>query len=314
MIRRFKALPPVIKGILLALLATLGMANVYVFSKAAMLEVSYWQFQFWWFVFAMIWMSIYMSFTGMFKLIPALEKRSRNSLIVIGFLELGSASGFFMAIRMLENPTVVSFLFNMTPIFVTLLGIRFLNERFNAIEAIGIVLTLTGVLMITYTRNTGLADLFNKGTGLILVSSLMQSVSLILAKTRIKSIHPGILTLNRIVFLLFFAVIVILIKDVPLKVSNKALLNMMAGSLLGPFLSGLASYGALHYIEASRSMIIQSMRSLFVLVGSMVYLQILPVGLQLAGGLITIGGVVIMTWGKIKEGRKKPAPVNRIPD
>jgi len=304
MIKYFKGFPPVIKGITLALLATLGMANVYVFSKAAMLEVSYWQFQFWWFVFAMLWMAIFMLFTGMFKLIPQLSKKSRIILLIIGFLELGAASGFFMAIRMLENPTVVSFLFNMTPIFVTLLGIKFLNDRFNAIEAIGIIMTLTGVIMITYTRTTGLAELFNKGTGLILVSSLMQSISLILAKTRIKSIHPGILTLNRIVFLLLVAVIVVVIKDVPLRVPNSALFNMMAGSLLGPFLSGLASYGALHYIEASRSMIIQSTRSLFVLVGSMVYLQILPGIFQLIGGLISILGVIVMTWGKMKKGRK----------
>ncbi|MFZ5940405.1 MAG: DMT family transporter [Bacteroidota bacterium] len=300
---RLLSLPPAVKGIMLALLATLGMANVYVFSKAAMLEVSYWQFQFWWFAFAMTWITVFMVLTGMYRKIPALSRTARYSLVIIGFLELGAASTFFLAIRLMENPTVVSFLFNLSPIFVTLLGIRFLKERFNTVEAFGILLTLTGVILITYTRNTGLADLFNKGTGLILVSSLMQSSSLILAKARIRSIHPGILTTNRIVFLLIFAIIMVVIRKVPLQVPSGALFNMMAGSLLGPFLSGLASYGALHYIEASRSMIIQSTRSLFVLVGSMVYLQILPGWMQLSGGLITIGGVVIMTWGKMREGR-----------
>jgi len=303
MIKRFSGFPPTIRGIILALLATVGMANVYVFSKAAMLEVSYWQFQFWWFVFAMLWISLFMGFTGMYKKIPQLDRQARISLVIIGFLELGAATMFFLAIRMMENPTVVSFLYNMTPIFVTLLGIRFLKERFNTIEAFGILLTLTGVILITYTRTTGLSELFNRGTGLILASSLMQSSSIILAKKRIRSIHPGILTANRIVFLLVFTLIMITIRQVPLRVPSSALFNMMAGSLLGPFLSGLASYGALHYIEASRSMIIQSTRSLFVLAGSMIYLQILPAWLQLIGGLITIGGVVIMTWGKMREGR-----------
>ena len=75
---------------------------------------------------------------------------------------------------------------------------------------------------------------------------------------------------------------------------------MAVGSMLGPFLTGFAQYSSLRYIEASRTMIIQSTRSLFVLVGSMIYLSILPEKLQVIGGLITIVGVVVMTWGKMK--------------
>ena len=37
----FSRINPTVKGITLAFMATLGMANVYVFSKAAFLEVSY---------------------------------------------------------------------------------------------------------------------------------------------------------------------------------------------------------------------------------------------------------------------------------
>jgi hypothetical protein len=33
----------------------------------------------------------------------------------------------------------------------------------------------------------------------------------------------------------------------------------------------------------------------------MLYLSILPERLQLIGGLITIAGVIIMTWGKMKK-------------
>ena len=59
-------------------------------------------------------------------------------------------------------------------------------------------------------------------------------------------------------------------------------------------------------------MIIQATRSLFVLVGSMIYLSILPEMLQLIGGLITIVGVIVMTWGKMRVQHKKrqePEPV-----
>ena len=82
-------------------------------------------------------------------------------------------------------------------------------------------------------------------------------------------------------------------------------MNLAIGSLLGPFLTGFAQYSALRFIEASRTMIIQTTRSLFVLVGSMIYLSILPEPIQLTGGLITILGVIVMIWGKMKYKQKR---------
>jgi len=296
----FPNLNPTVKGIVLALIATLGMANVYVFSKAALLEVNYFQFQFYWFGFAMIWIVPFLFITGLIRKIPALSRASNFTLLLIGVLELGAASMLFLSIQLAENPTTISFLSNLTPIFVTILGIRFLGDRFNVVEAIGIILTIGGVILITYTRDTTIKEFFGKGSGWILVSSIFSSVSIVIAKSRIKDIHPGILTLNRVVYLFVFASIAMIVRQESFVISGRAAFNMGVGSLLGPFLTGFAQYSSLKYIEASRTMIIQSTRSLFVLVGSMIYLSILPELLQLIGGLITIVGVIVMTWGKMK--------------
>ena len=300
----FPRLHPTVKGITLAFIATLGMANVYVFSKAALLEVNYYQFQFYWFGFALLWILPFLILTGMIKKIPGLSRASNITLLIIGLLELGAASLMFLAIQLAENPTTISFLSNLTPIFVTILGIRFLGERFNTVEAIGIILTIGGVILITYTRDTSIAEFFGKGSGWILVSSVFSSISIVTAKSRIKDIHPGILTLNRVVFLFAFAVAAMIIRRESLTIPGSATLNLAIGSLMGPFLTGLAQYSALKYIEASRTMIIQATRSLFVLAGSMIYLSILPEMLQLVGGLVTIVGVIVMTWGKMKFKKK----------
>lgn len=298
---------PTLKGIILAFLATLGMANVYVFSKAALLEVNFFQFQFYWFGFALIWIMPFLMITGMIKKIPQLSRSSKISLFIIGLLELSAASLLFLSIQLAENPTVISFLSNLTPIFVTLLGIKFLGERFNLFEAIGIILTIGGVILITYTRDTSIKDFFGQGSGWILVSSIFSSISIVTAKSRIKDIHPGILTLNRVVFLFGAAIVAVIVRQENMVVSGKAMMNMAIGSLLGPFLTGMAQYSALKYIEASRTMIIQATRSLFVLIGSLIYLSILPTSLQITGGLITIIGVVVMTWGKMKFNTIKKA-------
>jgi len=304
-------LPPTIKGVGLAFLATLGMANVYVFSKAALLEVNYFQFTFFWFGFALIWNIVFMSLTGMIRKIPHLSRKSNRNLVIIGILELGAATTLFLAIQLAENPTIVSFLSNATPIFATILGIRFLGDRFNFVEGVGMLLTIGGVVMITYTRNMTLAQFFGDGSGWILISSLLLSISITFSKSNIKDIHPGILTINRVVFIFLFGIIAILVRQDSLAIPKSAVLNIMAGSFLGPFLTGLAQYSALKYIEASRTMIIQATRGLFVLIGSMIYLSILPTTLQVTGGIITIGGVIVMTWGKIK---KRPPPKGSGPD
>jgi len=300
----FSRINPTVKGITLAFMATLGMANVYVFSKAALLEVSYFQFQFYWFGFAIIWIVPFLFITGIIKKIPKLSRSSRVTLVIIGILELGSSTMMFLAIQLAENPTTISFLSNLTPIFVTILGIRFLGERFNAVEAMGIILTIGGVILISYTRDTTIVEFFGKGSGWILVSSIFASASIITAKSRIKDIHPGILTLNRVIFIFLFGVTSIIVRQESFHIPGSAAMNMAIGSLLGPFLTGFAQYSALRFIEASRTMIIQSTRSLFVLVGSMIYLSILPEMLQVIGGIITIAGVIILTWGKMRNKKK----------
>ena len=110
----FPKLNPTVKGIALAFIATLGMANVYVFSKAALLEVNYYQFQFYWFGFALIYILPFMIITGIIKKIPGLSRTSIKTLIIIGILELGAASLLFLAIQLAENPTTISFLSNLT--------------------------------------------------------------------------------------------------------------------------------------------------------------------------------------------------------
>ncbi len=225
--------------------------------------------------------------------------------MIIGILELGAASTLFLAIQLAENPTIVSFLSNATPLFVTILGIRFLGERFNFIEGVGIMLTIGGVVLITYTRNTTFAQFFGDGSGWILVSSIFLSISIIFAKSNIKNLHPAILTLNRVVFLLTFGVIAMIVRGESLAIPGTAVVNLAVGSFMGPFLTGLAQYSALKFIEASRTMIIQATRGLFVMIGSMIYLSILPTSLQIIGGLITILGVIVMTWGKIRLKKSK---------
>jgi drug/metabolite transporter (DMT)-like permease len=64
-------------------------------------------------------------------------------------------------------------------------------------------------------------------------------------------------------------------------------------------------YYSFKYIEVSKSSIIQSLKGIVVLLVSLMLFGILPLKHQLAGGLITVAGVLIMALAQAGLFRKK---------
>jgi len=240
-----------------------------------------------------------------FSTFKNLTIRKFGILAIIGLLEIAATTSFFYSISIIENPSVTAFLGNMSPIFVTILGVSFLKERYNYIEIIGILLTLSGALIISYQGQSSLSGVFLKGTEYVVLSSLLFSISNVIIKKNIIKLPPAILGLNRTFFLLVFSFIMMLIFSKSFVIPQSAIINITIGSILGPFLTVIAGYIAYKYIEASRSSILGSTKSLFVLLGAYLYFNIFPQGFQIIGGLITIVGILLISFGKLMLGRKK---------
>jgi drug/metabolite transporter (DMT)-like permease len=300
---------PKVRGYALAFLATVAMSNVFIFSKAALNEVDLFQFGFYWFGFAIVWNVLYAIPARRYVEVRNLSRSSIRALVIIGLLELGGTGLFFIAIDIVENPAIVSFLVNLTPLFVTLMGLVFLRERFNIFEGLGFLLTLAGAFIISYKIGGSMEEVFIPGTGYIIVSCFLLAIGFIISKKFITNIDPGILAINRVLYLFAASAILLYAYGSPLAVSWKGFYNMLIGSFVGPFLTAFSQYSALRYIEASRTSIIQSTKSLFVLVGAYVYFNTFPETHQVLGGLITIGGVFLVTLGRwmIRRGKKAPA-------
>lgn len=171
-----------IKGYLLVMVSVLAMANVYIFSKASLNIVHLSQFGVYWFGFAIIY-----NFTLNYKNVNLRKfksvKRGKLKLIIlIGLLELLGTSTFFIAIKTMTNPALVSFFANLTPVFVAILGMSILKERFNKIEIAGIISAIIGSFIIGYEPGSEIPQEFYKALMLIIVSSFSFSVSTILSK------------------------------------------------------------------------------------------------------------------------------------
>ncbi len=286
------------KGYVLSFIAVLAMSNVFIFSKAALNEVNLFQFGVYWFGFAILWNLLYAIPGKKYRNIRKLKRKAYRALFIIGLLELIGTAFFFMAIKKVDNPAIVSFLTNLTPVFVATFGFLFLKERFNLLEALGFALAISGALIISYSKGKGVVEVFLDGTGYIIISSLAVSAAFIISKKFIKDIDPGILSMNRVLYLFTFAIVLLLINNLSIAISWKALYNLVLGSLLGPFLASITNYSSLKYLEASRATVIASSKSLFVLIGAFVYFGIFPRPLQVTGGIITIIGVILVITGK----------------
>lgn len=298
-----------VKGYLFAFIAVIAVSNVYIFSKAALNEVSLAQFGTYWFAFGFLWNMVFAIQQKKLPTILNFKKKQFLILFTLGILEIVATSFFFLAIHTVPNPAVVSFIGNINPVFVTILGFIFLRERFNIPELIGMALALLGAFIISYQGSNTLESVFIEGTGYMILSGFIYSFSTIIAKKNVHQLGPSVMALSRTLHLFLFSGAALLYLGQPMQIPTKAFWNIFIGSGLGPFLTALAGYQALKYIEAGRVSILGSSKGLFVLIGAFFYFDTLPQMHQIWGGLISISGVLLISTGKLNLSKKRKAPI-----
>jgi len=291
-------LKPEFKGYAYILLATIAGSTVYVFSKAALNEVSLAQFGVYWFAMAIVWNTLYTLRSAEHRKFHEITRKSFKVLVLLGLIEMVATGTFYGAISVAANPAIPAFLRNTEYIFVTLLGVLLLSERFRGLEMVGVFLTFTGAFVISYHKGGSLSSYLTGSSGLMMICTTFYAARTILAKKFIKTITPTMLAINRAIFLLLLASVLLMINGQSLKIPASAFLNILIGSFMGPFLTSIGQYSALKYIEASRAAIIQSTTSLFVVLGVFLYFGKLPLAYQVAGGVLTIAGVVVMVLAR----------------
>lgn len=289
---------PKIKGYAYALLATVAVSTVYIFSKAALNQVSLAQFGVYWFALAILWNVLFTLRTAEHRHFHPISGNSFKILVFLGFIEIVATTAFYGAISITENPAIPSFLRNMEYIFVTLFGVFLLKEHFSKAEIFGILLTITGAFVISYQHGATFYTYISSTSGLMLLSTVFYGIRTITAKKHIRTLTPTMLAINRAIFLLIFAMLFLKILGQEIKIPSTALINIAIGSFFGPFLTSIGQYSALKYIEASRAAIVQSTTALFVLLGAYLYFGKFPADYQLAGGMLTITGAILLVIGR----------------
>ena len=297
-------LPDKTKGYILTLIGVLAMSNVFIFSKAALQELKLPQFGFYWFLTGFI-LSILLAIRQKaFQRLKELTFRDYLLLILFGLIEIASTTFFFKAIHAMPNPSVVAFMGNLGPVFVLILGFFILKERFNRWEVAGILITLSAAFMLSYNSKwIHFNEMFIDGSLYVLLFTSLFAVSSILMKLNVIKFSPVILSLNRIIFLLTFSLLIMQIQGLSFEISRTALKNVLIGAFLGPFLTAIVGLYAIKYIEVSRKSILSSTKGLFVLLGSYIYFNKVPSFIQIIGGILSVIGVTLIVMGKYFYGK-----------
>lgn len=304
-IKEQKVKSNIFKGYLFALIATLSFSNVYIFSKAALNEVSLAQFGVYWFAIGTAFSLVFAAKNKKLKQLKTLSKKQVRILVTLGILEILTTTTFFMSVNIIPDPAITSFLGNLFPVMVTLGGVLILRERFGWMEGAGVVLALLGAFIISYTGGTSLKTLFIQGTGIVVINAIFATTATLVVKVHVKTLSPELLGLNRTTWLLAFSLVMFFIYGESFAIPMSALKNIAIGAIIGPFLAILTVYYSFKYIEASRSAIVQTSKGIFVLLGSFLVFNTFPARHQFIGGMITVLGVLVMTLAQANIFRKK---------
>ena len=283
------------KGYAYAIVGTIAFSSLYVFSKAGLNQVELAQFGLYYFGMGFLINLVFILVSGKYRQVPVISRKIIGLLVLLGVIDVISNITFFMAIQAIPDPSVTSFLGNLFPVFLSILGITFLKERFTLIESLGAMIALAGAFAISYSGDMSWSKFFIPGTGFVVINTLFAATVSVIVKKNVQKASPEVFNLNSNGWIFLFFLFYFLQSGQPLAIPVVAFRNIALGAFFGSFIGLLSFFYSYRYITASRSSIIQSLKGIFVLIIAYFFFGNFPLPVQLWGGAVTIAGVIIMT-------------------
>jgi len=220
----------------------------------------------------------------------AVPRGSRMQVVLLALVQAVGTGLFFAALH-LADPNLVAFAGNATPLF-TVIGSRLIfRERFTAGQLLGGALVVAGALVMTYTNEKGSLA----GVLVMVAASLLYAVHTLLGRHLTRRVDPLALGFWR-TFLMAagFVAVAWVTGDLRLPSSGGQWLMLLVGGLIGPVVSIVTYYLALARWDAGKVDLVRSSMALWVLVWTVSFTGRLPGWVQLAGGALTVLGVVLL--------------------
>lgn len=282
-------------GILFAFGAALALSASFVFSKSALNVVSMVQFGAVWFTMGVVWNGSWFLARRKYRGISIDGGKKTGVAFLIAVLE-GIATGlFYLAIREMENPAVVSFIGNIGPVFVTFMGITLLGERFKRLQVVGIIITIAGIFVINF-REGAFHGFTDPGAIYVILASFFFALATISGRKFKQYLEPELMSMIRTVLMALVFIILLLITGSTLDLQASTWRDLALGSLFETLLTIVFAYQALRRIEATATSLIISSKGVWTLLLAWIFLGVFPSSIQIIGGGITLLGIYMITW------------------
>ena len=279
-----------LKGVIFTILSAISLSFVYILSKKIQYSMKTNLFLFWWFCFASIWTLIIL-YTKKKELGHYFSKIRTHYLFFIYYVISESVATFlfFYLVKQI-NPSVVSFLGSISPLFVAIIAFFMIRERLSKREIFGGIISIIGVSIITYAS----PEMSIKYTILTFLMIFMYSFNNVVVKKKVKDIPVILVTILRIQFLfLTYSIYVLSISGLRFPKSNELIL-LITGSLFGPILGMTFLFVALKYIKSTHVSLIKNTQPFMVAILSSFFLKTHLTSTQFIAGTIIIFGISIV--------------------
>lgn len=284
-------------GHLYALGAAFALAGSFIFSKSALNQLSMAQFGMVWFSLGILWNGAWFFVRKEFQGLKVDFGKKFGVAVVVAVLEGLATVLFYMAIKAMENPAVVSFIGNIGPVFVTIMGIVLLGERFRSAQLSGIIITIIGIFVINY-REGGFAGFMDPGSIYVIAASILFAGATIFGRWKQQWLEPGWMSLIRTTLLaLAMGIRVAATGQMP-QLTPVLWRDLALGSMLETLIVIVFAYQSLKMIEATKTSLIISSKGVWTLILAWIFLGVFPTWMQFSGGILTLLGVWLITWNR----------------
>jgi len=231
--------------------------------------------------------------------------RQIGVFLILGFTGFFIAQGFQFLGLFFLNSVTVTFILNLTPLFVLGLSILFLNEWPSKVQLIGIIMTLFGVIIFFYDA---LAD-FGTAVGVLitLVSGIGWAFYIILSRHCLSKDNESVITLTSIA-MIFGAFMLLGTTGLTGNLVNVSLNGWMIILWLSIVNTAIAFFlwnHALKTLKAIEQAILQNSMLIQISLMAFFFLQEPISEYNILGMIIVFSGVLVAQLRTKKEGNTK---------
>jgi len=244
--------------------------------------------QMFWFMSASFWSLILLFGKKGSRIIKDIKKHYK----LLFFFATANAAGiltFFYGLIYI-SPGVISFLDRFGTVFQILLGVFILKEVFNQKELYGLILSMIGVVILSYSNNSKIVL-----TALIyLLGSLIYSFGFVMVKKNSKKISHYTFMFFRAWFMLFILTILTFVTHNYQPPSISTIPIFVIVPLFSAVIGQILQYKAFDYIGIGKSALVKNLLPFstvilaYFILGDILNIQ------QIIGGIIVITGLTIM--------------------